>query len=92
MELTATRHTGHCSSSGRAVPCPLPCELIELVHVQGRILVLETKPQQQKLHIVCEKETRGAVYTISGFQVCSIPTQLHALLGTHLLPTPGTPH
>lgn len=35
---------------------------------KGRILVLETKIQQQKLHIVCEKETRGAVYTISGFQ------------------------
>ena len=37
--------------------------------LQGRILVLETKPQQQKLHIVSEKEPRGAVYTISGFQV-----------------------
>ncbi|DBA79836.1 TPA: hypothetical protein ACH3X2_007673 [Trebouxia sp. C0005] len=35
---------------------------------KGRILVLETKPQQNKLHIVCEKETRGAVYTITGFQ------------------------
>lgn len=39
--------------------------------LQGRILVLETKPQQNKLHVVCEKETRGAVYTITGFQVHS---------------------
>ena len=37
--------------------------------MQGRILVLETKPGQHKLHLVCEKETRGAVYTMSGFQV-----------------------
>ena len=39
--------------------------------VQGRILILETKPQQHKLQLVHEKETRGAVYTMSGFQVSS---------------------
>lgn len=37
--------------------------------LQGRILVLETKPGQHKLHLIYEKETRGAVYTMSGFQV-----------------------
>ena len=41
--------------------------------LQGRILVLETKPGQHKLHLVYEKETRGAVYTMSGFQV-ALPT------------------
>ncbi len=45
-----------------------------VAHLQCRILVLETKPQQNKLHVVCEKETRGAVYTITGFQVHSTPT------------------
>lgn len=42
---------------------------IGVLHLQGRILVLETKPQQHKLQLVHEKETRGAVYTMSGFQV-----------------------
>ena len=59
-----------------------PQQLKLVLLLQGRILVLETKIQQQKLHIVCEKETRGAVYTISGFQVllcffcCSLVTVL----------------
>ncbi|KAL3145326.1 hypothetical protein ABBQ38_001586 [Trebouxia sp. C0009 RCD-2024] len=35
---------------------------------KGRILVLESKPGKHKLHLVFEKDTRGAVYTISGFQ------------------------
>ena len=50
--------------------------------LQGRILVLETKPQQNKLHIVCEKETRGAVYTITGFQVHN-PIMLRRLHSNH---------
>ncbi len=51
--------------------------------LQGRILVLETKPQQNKLHIVCEKETRGAVYTITGFQVQLTPTICIRLHSNH---------
>ena len=46
-----------------------------LARLQGRILILETKPQQHKLHLVSEKETRGAVYTMSSFQV----SQAHGL-------------
>ena len=46
--------------------------------IQGRILVLETKPGQHKLHLVYEKETRGAVYTMSGFQV-ALPTVITCL-------------
>ncbi len=55
-----------------------------VAYLQGRILVLETKPQQNKLHIVCEKETRGAVYTITGFQVQFTPLCVYAFTQTVL--------
>ncbi len=42
---------------------------------QGRILVFEIR--ERKLHLVAEKETRGAVYNVKPFQVGALLKFIH---------------
>lgn len=45
---------------------------------QGRILVFEVR--DRKLHMLAEKETRGAVYSLAHFQVRVVPADVHYVL------------
>ena len=37
------------------------------IYLQGRILVLQAR--DERLHLICERETKGAVYCLNAFQV-----------------------
>lgn len=45
-----------------------------IMRAQGRILVFEVR--DRKLHMLAEKETRGAVYNLAHFQVRKVPASV----------------
>ena len=71
MSLGHTRGLGHarvrCGKAQFGEVMQGSSQWVLSVRAQGRIVVFEVR--DRKLHVICEKETKGAVYSLCAFQV-----------------------